>query len=66
MAGASPEYIEQHGRPMNVDELREHNCLRFVWDEQVHERWRFIPPDGERAVTASGNRVSDDAVVVRR
>lgn len=63
---ASPVYIERHGRPNTVDELRRHNCLRFVWSEQLHERWRFTPPEGERVVTVSGNRISDDAEVVRR
>ena len=63
---ASPAYIQRHGRPNTVDELRRHNCLRFVWSEQLHERWRFTPPEGERVVTVSGNRVSDDAEVVRR
>jgi len=34
--------------------------------EQAHERWRFTPPDGDRTVAVTGNRVSDDADAVRR
>lgn len=63
---AAPGYLERRGRPTSVDELKRHNCLRFVWSEQVHERWRFTPPGGERTVAVTGDRISDDADVVRR
>jgi|SRR5450830_619319 len=63
---ASPEYLKRHGLPKSVDDLRQHNCLRFVWSEQVHERWRFTLPEGERTVAVSGDRISDDADAVRR
>lgn len=63
---AAPSYIERHGAPAKVDDLRKHNCLRYVWSEQIHERWRFTLPGGERTVAVTGNRVSDDADAVRR
>jgi DNA-binding transcriptional LysR family regulator len=63
---AAPSYIARHGAPARVDDLRRHNCLRFVWSEQIHERWRFTLPDGERTVAVTGNRISDDADAVRR
>lgn len=63
---AAPSYIERHGAPAKVDDLRRHNCLRFVWSEQIHERWRFTLPEGDRTVAVTGNRVSDDADAVRR
>ena len=63
---AAPSYLERHGTPTKVDDLRRHNCLRYVWSEQIHERWRFTLPDGERTVAVTGNRISDDADVVRR
>lgn len=63
---AAPSYIERHGQPTSVDDLKRHNCLRYVWSEQVHERWRFTLPDGDRVVAVSGNRISDDADAVRR
>lgn len=63
---AAPSYIAQHGAPAKVEDLRQHNCLRFVWSEQIHERWRFTLPGGDRTVAVSGNRVSDDADAVRR
>lgn len=63
---AAPAYIERHGAPTKPDDLRQHNCLRYVWSEQVHERWRFTLPGGERTVAIMGNRMSDDADAVRR
>ncbi|RQH05525.1 LysR family transcriptional regulator [Paraburkholderia dinghuensis] len=63
---AAPSYIERHGAPAKVDDLRRHNCLRYVWSEQIHERWRFTLPGGERTVAVTGNRISDDADAVRR
>jgi DNA-binding transcriptional LysR family regulator len=63
---AAPSYIERHGAPAKVEDLRRHNCLRYVWSEQIHERWRFTPPGGERTVAVTGNRISDDADAVRR
>lgn len=63
---AAPSYIERHGMPATPDDLRHHNCLRYVWSEQVHERWRFMLPSGDRIVVVTGNRVSDDADAVRR
>jgi DNA-binding transcriptional LysR family regulator len=63
---AAPPYLKRHGAPAKVDDLRRHNCLRYVWSEQLHERWRFTPPSGERTVAVTGNRISDDADAVRR
>jgi DNA-binding transcriptional LysR family regulator len=63
---AAPSYIERHGAPAKVDELRQHNCLRYVWSELIHERWRFTLPGGDRTVVVTGNRISDDADAVRR
>jgi DNA-binding transcriptional LysR family regulator len=63
---ASPSYLNRHGTPTRPDQLRTHNCLRYVWAEQVHERWSFHLPRGVQTVTVAGDRVSDDADVVRR
>jgi DNA-binding transcriptional LysR family regulator len=63
---AAPDYIARHGRPSTPEELRSHNCLRYVMGEQTYERWTFHLPDGLRTVSISGDRVSDDADVVRR
>lgn len=63
---ASPDYLARHGRPSHPDQLRDHNCLCFVWGEQVHDRWNFELPEGLCTVKVVGNRVSDDGEVTRR
>ncbi|NYE61068.1 DNA-binding transcriptional LysR family regulator [Duganella sp. 1224] len=65
---ASPDYIKQHGRLKSLDDLAQHNCLRFMLDDVIHDRWSFYSeqhaaPD---VVHVSGNRTADDADVVRR
>jgi DNA-binding transcriptional LysR family regulator len=63
---AAPDYLARHELPTHPDDLRSHNCLCFVWGDQVHDRWTFDLPDGPHSVDVCGNRVSDDADVVRR
>ncbi|WP_049621992.1 LysR family transcriptional regulator [Frateuria defendens] len=63
---AAPAYLARHGHPRRPDELRRHECLRYVLADSVHERWNFHLPQGVQTVTVSGRRVSDDADVVRR
>ncbi|MBH3404716.1 LysR family transcriptional regulator [Pseudomonas glycinae] len=63
---ASPDYLARHGRPAAPEELGNHNCLRFVMGEQTYERWSFHSADGVRTVQVTGDRVSDDADIVRR
>ncbi|WP_445572157.1 LysR substrate-binding domain-containing protein [Pseudomonas sp. E102] len=63
---ASPDYIARHGRPETPGELSRHNCLRYVMGEQTFERWSFQTPQGVETVQVLGNRISDDADIVRR
>ncbi|NGZ88424.1 LysR family transcriptional regulator [Duganella aceris] len=67
---ASPDYIKQHGKPAMLDELSRHNCLRFMLDDVIHDRWSFYPAAdadaGAVTVDVDGNRSADDADVVRR
>ncbi|GJI98510.1 transcriptional regulator [Duganella caerulea] len=65
---ASPDYIRQHGRLKDLNDLLRHNCLRFMVDEVVHDRWTFQRDAAAEpmALHVSGNRSADDADVVRR
>jgi DNA-binding transcriptional LysR family regulator len=63
---AAPAYIARHGAPRSPQELSRHNCLCYVMGEQTHDRWTFHLPTGISTVTIHGDRVSDDADVVRR
>jgi DNA-binding transcriptional LysR family regulator len=63
---AAPAYLARHGAPQTPEALAEHNCLLYMLGGRVHERWRFHSGKREIALTVAGDRVSDDADVVRR
>jgi len=63
---AAPAYLARHGEPASPLDLAGHNCLCFVLDETVNDRWRFTR-DGEAVeVSVQGDRVADDSEIVRR
>jgi DNA-binding transcriptional LysR family regulator len=63
---ASPAYLARHGTPATPHDLSAHNCLCFMLDETVNDRWRFRKGDEEIEVTVRGDRVADDSEIVRR
>ena len=63
---AAPSYLAAHGAPQTLAELTEHNCLRYMLAGRVHERWCFHDGRRELAQLVRGDRISDDADVVRR
>lgn len=63
---ASPAYLKRHGRPQALADLQQHNCLRYVLGDAVHERWVFHRNGRIETMTVQGDRVCDDADLVRR
>ena len=63
---AAPGYLARHGAPQRLGELADHNCLRFMLAGRVHGRWRFQDGRKELVQEVRGDRISDDADVVRR
>ncbi|MFP6849822.1 MAG: LysR family transcriptional regulator [Pseudomonas sp.] len=63
---ASPQYLQQHGVPASVEALAEHNCLLYMLGGRVHDRWHFSDGRREQDISVKGDRISDDADVVRR
>lgn len=63
---AAPAYLQRHGEPQQVSDLREHNCLIYMLGGRAYERWRFHDDGGEHSLQVAGDRLSDDADVVRR
>jgi DNA-binding transcriptional LysR family regulator len=63
---AAPAYLARHGVPASPRELVAHNCLCFMLDEAVNDRWRFRKGDEEIEVAVRGDRVADDSEIVRR
>lgn len=63
---AAPGYLARRGMPLSPQELAEHNCLCFMVDDTVYDRWRLHRGDEEVEVAVRGDRVADDSEVVRR
>ncbi|HBN8232080.1 TPA: LysR family transcriptional regulator [Pseudomonas aeruginosa] len=63
---AAPAYLAERGEPRQPDDLREHNCLLYQLGGRVHDRWAFQRGRRSLTLTVAGDRVCDDADVVRR
>ncbi|CRI56652.1 LysR family transcriptional regulator [Pseudomonas sp. CCOS 191] len=59
---ASPDYLARHGRPLTPEDLQQHDCLLYLQQSRVYDKWRL----GNRTVQVRGPLFSDDADVVRR
>ena len=42
---ASPDYLAQHGTPMSLEELAQHNCLHYSFF--AGQSWHLLTPEGE-------------------
>ena len=62
---ASPQYLEQHGRPERIADLGKHNCLGYTLSRLAGvDRWYF-GADGKKSVAISGTmRVNNGDVLV--
>lgn len=65
---ASPGYLREHGPLLALEDLLQHNCLRFALEDGLHDRWTFyrLPQREQVTISVSGNRSADDAELVRR
>lgn len=63
---AAPSYLARRGVPASPHELAGHNCLCFMLDDAVNDRWRFRKGEEEIEVTVQGDRVAGDSEIVRR
>jgi DNA-binding transcriptional LysR family regulator len=62
----SPGYLQKHGRPQQLAELAQHNCLRHVL-YQFQDEWHFADRKGTPAgVRVAGNLVSNSGDMLRR
>jgi DNA-binding transcriptional LysR family regulator len=56
----------RHGTLKTLDDLLQHNCLRFMVEDVIHDRWQFGQGSELQELHVQGNRSADDADVVRR
>ena len=61
----SPDYLERHGRPQQLSELTDRNCIRHAL--YPYDEWRFVDRKGTPAsVRVSGNLISNSGETLRR
>jgi len=62
---AAPSYIEAHGTPSTIEEVKDHNCLihTIAYSDQI---WRFHDGDKEVGIKVSGDFASDSALMLRK
>lgn len=61
MCGA-PSYLEKHGEPRNLDELRRHACLEL---KASRKEWSFNVGDELRTITTAGPLRVDSVIALR-
>lgn len=52
---AAPSYLQQHGAPTVPDDLRQHNCLRYIHRRTGSDVWHLKDGDGVQSVAVTGN-----------
>jgi len=57
---ASADYVEQHGQPNNLDDLRQHQCLAF-YSRGKRQQWRFVDTGGHWVAIQVQNRLRLDS-----
>jgi DNA-binding transcriptional LysR family regulator len=61
----SPGYLDKHGRPAQLSELADRNCLQHA--NYPYDEWRFVDRKGAPAsVRVSGNLTSNSGDTLRR
>ncbi|GGP90217.1 LysR family transcriptional regulator [Shewanella ulleungensis] len=63
---ASQAYLDKYGTPKHPQDLAEHNALLYQLQNLTHDIWEFTQGDDSIKVKVSGNRVANDADLVRR
>lgn len=61
---ATPNYLDQHGRPRRPEDLSKHRCLRFL-SERAQDVWRLVDLRGRVvSVPVQGGFEADDSRVL--
>lgn len=60
---AAPGYLEVHGRPRHPQDLSEHNCLLYSYQNQGSQ-WRFRGADGVKQVKVEGRLRANNGEVL--
>ncbi|WP_299495290.1 LysR family transcriptional regulator [uncultured Shewanella sp.] len=62
---ASPQYLESHGTPQTLDDLKMHNCLCFTQRGEFNH-WNFIYKKNKASITIHGSIKSSSGDVLKQ
>ena len=61
----SPRYLAKFGKPKQIEDLTDHNCLAFTFREtRLAREWRFMQEGVEKSLTPKGNMSFSDGAAV--
>lgn len=63
---ASPAYLDRHGTPATIADLKEHSCLTMIQIRKPLSKWYFDTPDGETSVLIQPARSCDDGEQIKQ
>ncbi|MCW8336087.1 LysR family transcriptional regulator [Vibrio paucivorans] len=63
---ASPSYIAKHGKPIEPQNLVNHNCLQYAYQTTGASEWEFKGSQGNYIVRVSGSFSTDNATALRK
>ncbi|AZG73821.1 LysR family transcriptional regulator [Shewanella livingstonensis] len=63
---ASQAYLDKFGTPTHPQDLAQHNALLYQLQNLTHDIWEFTQGNDSLKVKVSGNRIANDADLVRR
>ena len=61
---ASHEYLQAHGEPNNLDDLKHHNCIVYSL-LTTHNEWHFSGPNGDEKIHVTGNFSTNSPDAIR-
>ena len=63
---AAPNYISRHGKPQTPEDLLQHNCLIYSYQESGARDWLFTQHGKIYPLRVSGNFSTDNAAALRK
>lgn len=60
---ATPAYLERHGRPVQLEDLAQHNCIVYSRSSDATD-WQFTVADQVRAVRVGGRLSVDNSLLL--
>jgi LysR family transcriptional regulator, transcriptional activator for dmlA len=63
---ASVKYLEKHGKPESLQDLRNHNCIVLRQEHDIYDIWRFDDRSGESpSIRVNGRLSANDGEMAR-